>query len=98
MSDEIKSPFWWCFISVRLANALNSEFMKGRNKQSYYGRVHDHIDIDFDSHTDETIRPVFKKLLEDKIIFPKRIRGLGKKGIVEFYKWCGYQLDKKDGE
>lgn len=95
-SDEIESPFWYCFLSTRVSNALFGEFRKGRCKMSYRSKTHDHVNIDFDSHTDETIRPLFKKLLEDKLIFVKRIRGLGEKGLVEFYEWCGYMYRESE--
>ena len=90
MSDNILSPFWCCFLNVRVANSLYGSFGKDRN-DGYYNKCHKHIQIDFDSHTDETIRPVFKELLEKKLIFPKRIRGMGKKTLKQFYEWCGYE-------
>lgn len=91
MVDKIDSPFWCCFISTRLANALFSEFKKGRDKTFWRSKTHKHVNIDFDDHTDETIRILFKDLLEKKLLFPKRIRNMGKKSLKEFYEWVGFE-------
>ena len=87
---EVTSPFWCCYLSTRASNALLSEFRRGRDKNYWGARLHAHINIDFDEHTDETIRVLFKDLLEKKLIFPKRIRNFGKKSAQEFYRWCNY--------
>ena len=92
MTDKIGSPVWCNYLSTRVGNALFHAFRIDRSMAGY-NKLHNHVEIDFDSHTDETIRPLFKDLLERGLIYPKRIRNMGKKGRLEFLKWCGVAND-----
>ena len=93
MSDEIGSPIWFNYLSVRSTNGLFSALGKDRCKNYYRNKIHDHINIDFDKHTDETIRPVIKELIEKKLIYLKRMNNIGKKAIIEIHEWCGYKKE-----
>ena len=87
--DKITSPHWSHGLSVRAANVLFSAFRKDRGMRKY--SPHKHIEVDFDSHTHETIRPLFKKLLDENLIYIKRVRNMGPKTRAEFYEWCEYK-------
>lgn len=88
MTDIITSPSWHRYLSVRTTNCLWWGLKKGRD-MNYIRDCHKNIEIDFDSHTDETIRPLIKELIEKKLLLLWRVKGLGKKSIKEIHEWCG---------
>ena len=84
MEQQVKIA-WGAKLNAHSAKALLETF--GENDIPGYRQ--NNVRIDFDNHTEKTIRPLFKDLIDKKIIELLRVKYIGKKRKKEICEWCG---------
>lgn len=91
MNDKTKIPKWNTYLSIRTMNIL----WMGLSHKRHEGDYVEHVRIDLDTYSDETIRPLIRKLIEEKSLILKNIKNCGKKSIKDIYEWCGYAKEAR---